>query len=86
MAPWGSRISDANERVSNSPPRTFTRPPHGRPLGEWDPLLVVAKNLGHSDTQMVERHYGHFAPSYQAEAVRKGAPRFGFKSNVAALR
>src|SRR5207244_221808 len=23
------------------------------------PLLVVARNLGHSDTRMVERHYGH---------------------------
>jgi integrase len=32
------------------------------------PLLVVAKNLGHSDTRMVERHYGHLAPSYIAEA------------------
>lgn len=41
------------------------------------PLLVVAKNLGHSDTRMVERHYGHLAPSYIAEAIRAGAPRFG---------
>src|SRR5262249_20576238 len=28
------------------------------------PLLVVAKNLGHADTRMVEKHYGHLAPSY----------------------
>ena len=41
------------------------------------PLLVVAKVLGHSDTRMVERHYGHLAPSYIAEAIRAGAPRFG---------
>ena len=41
------------------------------------PLLVVAKNLGHSDTRMVEKHYGHMAPSYIAEAIRAGAPRFG---------
>jgi integrase len=41
------------------------------------PLMVVAKNLGHADTRMVERHYGHLAPSYVAEAVRKHAPRFG---------
>ena len=47
------------------------------------PLLVVAKNLGHSDTRMVEKHYGHLAPSYIADAIRAGAPRFGFKpSNV----
>jgi integrase len=43
------------------------------------PLLVVAKNLGHSDTRMVEKHYGHLAPSYIADAIRAGAPRFGFK-------
>jgi integrase len=40
------------------------------------PLMVVAKNLGHADTRMVERHYGHMAPSYVAEAIRAGAPRF----------
>ena len=51
------------------------------------PLLVVAKNLGHSDTRMVEKHYGHLAPSYVADAVRAGAPRFGIKpSNVRAVR
>jgi integrase len=43
------------------------------------PLLVVAKNLGHSDTRMVEKHYGHLAPSYIADAIREGAPRFGFE-------
>ncbi len=41
------------------------------------PLMVVAKNLGHSDTRMVEKHYGHLAPSYVADAIRAGAPRYG---------
>lgn len=41
------------------------------------PLLVVAKNLGHKDTRMVEKHYGHMAPSFIAEAIHAGAPRFG---------
>ena len=40
------------------------------------PLMVVAKNLGHADTRMVEKHYGHLAPSYIADAIRAGAPRF----------
>jgi integrase len=43
------------------------------------PLLVVAKNLGHADARMVERHYGHLAPSFVADAIRAGAPRFGFE-------
>ena len=33
------------------------------------PLLVVARNLGHADTRMVERHYGHLAPSYVVDAI-----------------
>jgi integrase len=43
------------------------------------PLMIVARNLGHSDTRMVEKHYGHLAPDYIKEAIRKGAPKFGFK-------
>jgi integrase len=50
------------------------------------PLMVVARNLGHADTRMVERHYGHLAPSFIADAIRKHAPRFGAKaSNVTAI-
>jgi integrase len=40
------------------------------------PLMVVAKQLGHRDTKMVERYYGHLAPSYVNEAIRAGAPRY----------
>jgi integrase len=40
------------------------------------PLMVVARNLGHADTRIVERHYGHLAPSYIADAIRAAAPRF----------
>jgi integrase len=43
------------------------------------PLLVVAKNLGHADTRMVERHYGHLGRDYVSDAIRAGAPKFGFK-------
>jgi hypothetical protein len=41
--------------------------------------MVVARNLGHSDTRMVEKHYGHLAPSYIADAIRASAPRFDIK-------
>ena len=34
------------------------------------PLAVVAAQLGHSDTRMVEKHYGHFAPNYVRDTVR----------------
>jgi integrase len=51
------------------------------------PLLVVAKNLGHTDTRMVEKHYGHLAPSYIVDAIHAGAPRFstGTPSKVVPL-
>jgi integrase len=39
-------------------------------------LMVVAKQLGHSDTKMVEKYYSHLAPSYVNEAIRAGAPRY----------
>jgi integrase len=45
------------------------------------PLLVVAKNLGHSDTRMVEKHYGHLSASYVADEIRRAAPRFGIASD-----
>jgi len=39
--------------------------------------MVVAKNPGHADTRMVEKHYGHLAPSFITEAIRANAPRYG---------
>jgi hypothetical protein len=34
-------------------------------------LPVVAAQLGHTSTRMVERHYAHLAPSFVAIAVRQ---------------
>jgi integrase len=38
------------------------------------PLMVVARNLGHADTRMVEKHYGHLATSYIRDAIRAARP------------
>lgn len=46
------------------------------------PLMIVARNLGHADTHMVEKHYGHLAPSYVADTIRAHAPKFGFKPDA----
>jgi integrase len=43
------------------------------------PLMVVARNLGHVDTKMVERVYGHLTQTFIVRAVREHAPSFGFK-------
>jgi hypothetical protein len=34
------------------------------------PLAVIAAQLGHADTRVVEKHYGHLAPSYVADKMR----------------
>jgi len=51
-------------------------------------LMIVAQSLGHSDTRMVEKHYGHLAPSHAAETIRANLPTFGVAtdSNVRTLR
>ena len=41
------------------------------------PLAFVAEQLGHANTKMVEKHYGHLCPSAKAEAIRKLAPKLG---------
>jgi integrase len=42
------------------------------------PLIVLARNLGHGDTRMVERHYGHLLQSYEDQMIEVHAPKFGF--------
>lgn len=38
------------------------------------PLAYVAAQLGHTDTTMVEKFYGHLSPSALADSIRKLAP------------
>jgi integrase len=39
------------------------------------PMAVIARQLGHSDTRMTERHYAHLAPNYVANTIRASFPR-----------
>lgn len=52
------------------------------------PLAFIAKQLGHANTVMTEKHYGHLAPSAMAEAIRKLAPKLGIHTpgKVAGLK
>jgi integrase len=51
------------------------------------PLAVIAAQLGHSDTRMVEKHYGHLSPGYVADTVRAAFGTLGIvdPSNVAPI-
>ena len=93
---WGKSnqarpMAEACGRANIEPPANFhclrhTYASHAVMGGA--PLVVVGQNLGHSDTRMVEKHYGHLSKSYVADAIRAAAPRFGAvaeDSKVAAL-
>jgi len=41
------------------------------------PMQVIAKQLGHADTRMTERHYAHLSPSYVADTIRASFPTLG---------
>lgn len=95
-SPWlrshqSEPMDAANERAKIDPPINFHGLRHtwaSHAVMNGVPLMIVAKNMGHSDTRMVEKHYGHLAPSYVADAIRAGAPRFQMDeiSNVMSLR
>jgi integrase len=83
-------MSAACERAKIRPPMAFHGLRHtwaSLAVMAGVPLMIVARNLGHVDTRMCEKHYSHLAPSYIADAIRAGAPRFGFKPDrkVAAI-
>jgi integrase len=75
-------IAEACDRAKIAPPVSFHGLRHtwaSHAVMNGVPLMVVARNLGHSDTRMAEKHYAHLAPSYIADVIQEGAPRFGFK-------
>jgi integrase len=76
-------INETNKRAKIEPPINFHGLRHtwaSHAVMNGMPLIVVAKNLGHSTTRMVEKHYGHLAPSFISDAVRAHAPHFGVAS------
>jgi integrase len=78
-------VTAAVERAKISPPISIHALRHSYAslaIMNGTPLQVVARNLGHRDTRMVERHYGHMADSYLKDEIKKGAPVFGFKGGT----
>jgi integrase len=92
---WGQshqqlRMAAACQRAKIKPPINFHALRHtwaSLAVMAGMPLMVVARNLGHADVEMVQKFYGHLSRDFVTDAVREHAPRFGLaKSNVAALR
>jgi integrase len=86
---WGKShqsrpMAEACEGAKIDPPANFHCLRHtyaSHTIMNGAPLMVVAKNLGHADTRMVEKHYGHMSESFVADAIRAAAPKFGFKAD-----
>jgi integrase len=93
---WGRshqhlKIVAACQRAKIEPPITFHGLRHtwaSLSVMAGMALVVVARNLGHASIKMVEKHYGHLAPSYIRDEIRERAPTFGLveTSNVRPLR
>jgi integrase len=77
-------LIEACKRAKIAPAVSFhvLRHTHGSLLAmEGVPLAVIAKQLGHADARMTERHYAHLAPSYVADTIRANFPKLGIVEN-----
>ena len=83
--PWGKdhygrQLKEACDRAGIRPPITFhnlrhTYASHAAMAGIQ--LIVIAKQLGHADTRMVEKHYAHLAQSFIDQQIRTMMPPLG---------
>jgi integrase len=87
---WGpsnqiAMMAEASRRAGFTPSANFHSLRHtyaSLSIMNGAPLVVVATNLGHANTKMVEKHYGHLARTYVAETIRATAPRFGTVDSI----
>ena len=45
-------------------------------------MAVIARQLGHADTRMTEKHYAHLAPNYAADTISGSFPRLASEERV----
>lgn len=81
-SPWGDDdherpMREASDAARLEPRATFYTLRHtycSHAIMAGVPMLVVANNIGHSDTRMVEKHYGHLADQYARDQIANGVP------------
>jgi integrase len=84
-AVWGTShqqrpLDEASKRAMITPAVNFhiLRHTHASYLAmNGVPMAVIARQLGHADTRMTEKHYAHLAPSYVAQTIRENFPVLG---------
>jgi integrase len=83
--PWGTShqqrpLAAACRAARVEPPVTFHGLRHtwaSQRIMRGLPVMVAAQVLGHSDTRMVERHYGHLARGYVQQAIERTSMPLG---------
>jgi len=89
-AVWGPShqqrpLEAASKTAGIAPPLTFhvLRHTHASYLAmRGVPMAVIAKQLGHADTRMTEKHYAHLAPNYVADTIRASFPNLGISETL----
>jgi integrase len=84
-AVWGTShqqrpLDEASHRAMITPAVNFhiLRHTHASYLAmNGVPMVVIARQLGHADTRMTEKHYAHLAPNYVAQTIRDNFPVLG---------
>jgi integrase len=87
-AKWGKShqtrpVADACERANIFPAIGFHILRHtyaSRLVRQGVPLIVVADQLGHRDTRMVEKHYAHLNDEYRKQTIRDAFTNMGLVS------
>jgi integrase len=78
-------LEQASKAARIAPPATFhvLRHTHASQLAmRGVPMAVIAKQLGHADTRMTEKHYAHLAPNYVADTIRANFPNLGISDTT----
>lgn len=74
------RMLEACQRAQIDPPVVFHALRHSYAslfVQAGGSLIALSKQLGHTTTRMVERHYAHLGDSWIADEARRHAPKIG---------
>jgi len=80
LRPWANACADLRAACKRAGIERVTPHTFRHTFGSWlvqagVPTFVVGQLMGHRDSKMVERYYGHLAPKNKSEAMAR-LPRF----------
>jgi integrase len=82
-------MTEACKHAQITPVISFNilRHTHGSALAmKGVPMPVIARQLGHADTRMTEKHYAHLSGDYVADTIRAHFPTLGIGAGATVAR